>query len=233
MTSALGALGLAGNWPGGLTIGPTAITAAGSVAIAMAFGLFGKRRRAGEPPAPDEQLAAAAALGLDGRLVRPAVVQLGEAENPEAQLPRWLRPSLLQARKADPIRDAREAAPPLAFHRGLVGSTNGRERRRIRHRVVRILDSPDELRGAEIGCLDRGDEVELVEKHSAYWLILCPNGSQGWVHNMTLGEVISETPSDGGPIAARPYAAETWTMENQDEDTDLLDSYLEAHRREA
>jgi hypothetical protein len=233
LTSALGALGLSNSWFGGLTVGPMAITATGSVALAMAFGLFGKRRRAGEPPASDEQLAAAAALGLGGFVV-PRVIPGREPENPEAQLPRWLRPSLLQARKADPIRDPRVAAAPLAFSQGLVGPTNGRERRRIRHRVVRMLDTPDELRGAEIGCLDRGDEVELVAKHSAYWLILCPNGSQGWVHNMTLGEVIADMPSDAGPIATMPHGARAWTMgEPEEEDTNLLDTYLEAHRREA
>ena len=69
-------------------------------------------------------------------------------------MPRWRRPSLLQARKADPIRDT-TPAPRLTFDQGLVGPLDGRERRVIRYRVVRLLDSPDELRGAEIGYLDR------------------------------------------------------------------------------
>ena len=44
----------------------------------------------------------------------------------------------------------------------------------------------------ETGYLDRDDEVQLLEKYGAYWLILCPDGRQGWVHNMTLGEVIDD-----------------------------------------
>jgi hypothetical protein len=98
----------------------------------------------------------------------------------EALLPRWRRPSLLQARKADPIRDSTPAAR-LTFDQGLVGKLDGRERRTIRYSLVRLLDSPDELRAAEIGYLDQGDEVQLLEKYGAYWLVLCPDGRQGWV----------------------------------------------------
>jgi hypothetical protein len=213
-----------------MTVGPTILTATGSVAIATAFGLFGKRRRAGEPPAPDEQLAMAAALGVGVRAFPSAVPDFAETEDPEAQMPRWRRPSLLQARKADPIRDATPAAR-LTFDQGLVGPLDGRERRLIRYRVVRMLDTPDELRGVETGYLDRGDEVQLLEKYGAYWLILCPDGRQGWVHNMTLGDVIDETPSDDRPIATMPLAAETWTMGEGDEDTDVFEAYLESRRR--
>jgi hypothetical protein len=216
-----------------VTVLPTAVTATGTVTLAMAFGLFGKRRRAGEPPAPDDRLAAAAALAMGARVVRQAVPEPGQPLDEEANLPRWLRPSLLQARKADPIRDATVPAAPLAFSRGMAGPTDGRQRRRIRHRVVRILDAPDELRGAEIGCLDRDDEVELLEKYSAYWLILCPNGSQGWVHNMTLGEVIHETLRETGPVSTMPHQAENRTNGKRDEETNFLDTYLAARRREA
>ena len=100
-----------------------------------------------------------------------------EAVDLELLLPRWRRPSLLQARKADPIRDA-TPAPRLTFDEGLVGPLAGRERRVIRYRVVRLLDSPDELRGTEIGYLDQGDEVQLLEKYGAYWLVLAPTASR-------------------------------------------------------
>ena len=216
-----------------MTIGPAIFTATGSVAMAMAFGLFGKRRRAGEPPAPDAQLALAAAHGVGVRtlqLVGPP--DLDQDEDPEAQLPRWRRPSLMHARRSDPIRDV-TTAPRLTFDQGLVGHLDGLERRVIRYRVVRMLDTPDELRGAETGYLERGDEVQLLEKYGAYWLIQCPDGRQGWVHNMTLGDVIGEAPSDDRPIATMPLAAETWTMGQGDEDTDVFEAYLESRRRQA
>ena len=95
-----------------------------------------------------------------------------------------------------------------------------------------MLDTPDELRGTETGYLDRGDEVQLLEKYGAYWLVLCPDGRQGWVHNMTLGGVGRErdTPDDR-PVATMPLTAESWTMGEGDADTDVLEAYLESRRR--
>ena len=122
-----------------------------------------------------------------------------DVDDIEALMPRWRRPSLIQARKADPIRDS-EPAPRLTFDQGLVGPLDGRERKVIRYRVVRLLDSPDELRGTEIGYLDQGDEVQLLEKYGAYWLVLSPDGQQGWLHKMTLGDVVR----GGRPADRRP-----------------------------
>ncbi|MBI3749509.1 MAG: SH3 domain-containing protein [Chloroflexi bacterium] len=229
----MSALGLSGIPFSGLSLGMSAATATGVVGAAMAFGLFGKRRRAGDPPGPDEELAAAAAMGLGARPLPAPVPAFEEAADPEAQLPRWRRPSLLLARKADPIRDATPAAR-LTFDDGLVGPLDGRERRMIRYRIVRMLDTPDELRGIETGYLDRGDEVQLIEKYGAYWLVLCPDGRQGWVHNMTLGEIVDDdAPIDDRPVATMPLAAETWTMGESDDDTDVLEAYLESRRRQS
>ena len=121
-------------------------------------------------------------------------------------MPRWRRPSVQAARKADPIRDVGSAR--LTFDDGLVSSIEGRERRVIRYRVVRLLDSPDELRGTEIGYLDQGDEVQLLEKYGAYWLVVAPDGQQGWLHKMTLGEVVRTTPP---PPRPRTSATSTTT----------------------
>jgi hypothetical protein len=232
-------------------LAPTLVTTTGAVTAAMAFGLFGRRRRDDEDPA-DEVLAAAAARGLevapsaiagvaiaeraadgapgDVRGATPAGIGAPLSPDLEALMPRWRRPSLLQARKADPIRDNTPAAR-LTFDQGLVGKLDGRERRIIRYRLVRLLDSPDELRGGEIGYLDQGDEVQLLEKYGAYWLVLCPDGRQGWVPKMTLGEVIDDDGPAEGPVATMPIVAETWTMGEADEDSDVFAAYLEAQRR--
>ncbi len=92
---------------------------------------------------------------------------------------------------------------------GDVGAAvDGMERRAIRYRLVSLLDAPDEVRGQEIGVLDQGDEVVLLEKRGTYWRVLCPNGQQGWLHKMTLGDMVidssaagrgSWTSADGGP----------------------------------
>jgi hypothetical protein len=222
----------------GMALAPTLMTTTTVVGAAMALGLFGRRRR--DDDLPDDVLSAAAGAGvavaaydamgegLAGVAVAPEPVDL------EMLMPRWRRPSLIQARKADPIRDA-TPAPRLTFDEGLVGSLAGRERRVIRYRVVRLLDSPDELRGAEIGYLDQGDEVQLLEKYGAYWLVVAPDGQQGWLHKMTLGDVVD---ADGGPATERPTAsmptaADSWTMGEADVDSDVLEAYLESRRRNA
>lgn len=215
----------------------TLLTTSGIVGTAMAFSVFGRRRRDGEQPADDEILAAKAATGIsrdnpfgfaDGP--SPAAAAAAIMADPELAMPRWRRPSLLVARKADPYRDAPAAAPRLTFDHGLVGALDGRERRLIGYNVVRLLDQPDELRGAEIGFLDQGDEVQLLEKRGVYWLVLCPDGRQGWLHKMTLGDVVGEAPMMSSPTATMPIAAETWTM-GDDVDGDVLNAYLESRRR--
>lgn len=223
-----------------LSLAPTLVTTTGAVATAMAFGLFGRRRRPDEE-IPDEMLAVAAATGVavapnqlvgalplatDDRATLPPEPLLDET-----LLPRWRRPSLLQARKADPVRDSKPAAR-LTFGEGLVGPMAGHERRVIRYRVVRLLDSPDELRGTEIGYLDQGDEVQLLEKYGAYWLVLSPDGQQGWLHKMVLGEIVdADGPSQDVPVATMPTVADSWTMGEADVDSDVFEAYLEARRR--
>ena len=84
----------------------------------------------------------------------------------------------------------------------------------IRYRVVSLLDAPDELRSVEIGQLDQGDEVQLLEKSGAYWRVLCPDGRQGWLHKMTLGDVVTDETS----------SADAWNV--GDIDGDVLSAYL-------
>lgn len=230
LTVALSALGLDRGHRDVLQAVVVATSTTGAVTVAMAFLFFGKRRRDETPPAPDEVLAASAARGTalpaPDRLV-PAVVGMPGlvAPDAEAHLPRWRRPSLLQARKADPLRATAEPPPRLSFDHGLVGPVDGHERRIIRYRVVSLLDAPDELRGAEIGFLDQGDEVQLLERSGAYWLVLCPDGNRGWVHKMTLGEVVG---------ASAPGPEETWatdSLESPAVDEDILSAFIAARAR--
>jgi hypothetical protein len=220
----------------------TLATTSTVVGATLAFGLFGKRRRDGEPPEADDVLARAAgtpvavaeASSFIDRSSRggPSAAAVADAPSPldaELAMPRWRRPSLMQARKADPIRDA-IAAPRLTFDHGLVGPLEGRERRLIRYSLVRLLDIPDELRGNEIAFLDQGDEVQLLEKRGVYWLVLCPDGRQGWIHKMTLGETLGEPMLQSTPTATMPIAADTWTL-GDDVDGDVLAAYLESRRR--
>lgn len=182
---------------------PVMITTTGTVVVWAAFVFFGKRRRDGDPPAPDAVLAANAASGPEPipveRLVPPIVpADLPPGVDPtEAGLPRWRRPSLLQARKTDPLRTAVTTAS-LTFADGAVEPYDGLERRRIRYRLVRLLDVPDDVRSTEIGILDEGDEVQVLDTYGAYRLVLCPDGQEGWLHRMVLGDVVDDS-SEVGP----------------------------------
>ncbi len=195
LASALAALGI--DRSPTVTNLPMLIGTGTAMTMAFAFAIFGKKRRDEQPPAPDEVLQANAARGHGGAPGSEALTGVvhGATVAPpldlEAGMPRWRRPSLIEARKADP---ARSAAPShrMSFDDGVVAVDESRERRIIRYAVVRLLDAPDELRSAEIGQLDQGDEVQLIEKSGSYWLVLCPDGRQGWLHRMTLGEIIND-----------------------------------------
>ena len=206
---------------------PTLVGTTGAVAMAMAFAIFGKKRRDEEPPAPDEVLQANAARGsavaASGELVRGVVANPGmpAPSTSRPSMPRWRRPSLIEARKADPDPHTPLTPHRMSFEDGRVDAAEGYERRTIRYRVVRLLDAPDELRSADIGQLDQGDEVQLIERSGAYWLVLCPDGRQGWLHKMTLGDVVNEESS--------PTAAEAWG--STELDGDVLSAFLAARAR--
>jgi len=195
--SALETLGI--RQPPAVTMVPMLVGTTTAMTTAFAFAIFGKKRRDQEPPAPDEVLRANAARGerkVPGGEVVNGVVRAATVPGPidaEAGMPRWRRPSLLEARKADPSRSV-ASSQRMSFDNGTVGAAEGRERRTIRYAVVRLLDAPDELRSAEIGQLDQGDEVQLIERSGTYWLVLCPDGRQGWLHKMTLGDIVSDAP---------------------------------------
>jgi hypothetical protein len=184
---------------------PVLVTTTGTVVVWAAFVFFGKRRRDGEPSAPDEVLAAHAAAAPEPQpvvaLVPPDASQQRippGADPTEAGLPRWRRPSLLQARKADPLRTATTFAS-LSFDDGAVEPYDGLERRRIRYRLVSLMDVPDEVRANEIGIVDEGDEVQVIEAQGTYRLVLCPDGQQGWLHKMVLGDLVGDDRSGQAP----------------------------------
>ncbi|HEY0444776.1 MAG TPA: SH3 domain-containing protein, partial [Candidatus Limnocylindrales bacterium] len=220
-------LGIGGDASPSVRLLVSAVSSAAGVTMLMAFLFFGKRRRDGEPPAPDEVLSAAAARGT-GQAATAGLVPDGVPPafvDPEAMMPRWRRPSLLEARKMDPLRSA-TAASTQSFEHGAVGLVDGYERRLIRYHVVRLLDKPDELNATEIGVLSHGDEVQLLERASTYWRVLCPDGQQGWIHKMTLGEVVGATPP--------PSARDTWatnSVQAEEVDDDVLMAFMTARGR--
>jgi hypothetical protein len=176
--------------------------------------------------AGEELTAAAAASGYEAQ----AAAGLGAVD--ESLIPRWRRPSLQQVRRTDPLR-ANAEAPCLSFESAGVRPLENFERRRIGYRLVRLLDSPDELRSTEIGFLDQGDEVQLLQRHGAYWLVLCPDGRQGWVHRMTLAVPAQPALVEDEPEPMPQYPIDDETAEaveyGEEPSTDgLLEAYMKA-----
>ena len=170
-----------------------AVAAGATTMMAMALFTFRRRQRNGEdggaPPAPDEydsppplseQLAAEYV----------ALPELGQLAG-EADMPRWRRPSLRAAREAKGTDARAMAAQRLTFSQAGHAGSGGRERRRLRYRMVRLSDAPDEIRSAELALLDQGDEVELLQQSGQYWQVGTPTGLVGWVHRMTLGDAVT------------------------------------------
>jgi hypothetical protein len=117
----------------------------------------------------------------------------------EVHLPRWRRPSLMAARKGSAAVSPDElVASRLTFEHAAVRPEPMHERRYIRYRMVRVGDRPDEILSIEIGRLDQGDEVELLESRGAFWKVRVPTGLIGWIHRTTLAEA-APAPSAASP----------------------------------
>lgn len=131
------------------------------------------------PPAPEPQ--PRPSIARDEAVMAPPVETPAD---PEANMPRWRRPSLLAARHSDPTRMAPVHRMPMTF-----SDVSGElDLRVVRYAVVPVLDRPDEVLGLQVGDLASGDEVQVLNTSGAYIEVLCPNGDQGWVHRTTLGQ---------------------------------------------
>lgn len=125
-----------------------------------------------------------AAEGTQGARGRAAGLATADVSPEEAQMPRWRRPSLQQARQGSrygpPV-----SRPALEF---TTQPPPGTERLAVHYRFVRVADAPDDVRSIELGRLDRGDEVDVLDRRTGFALVRAPDGLEGWVPRMTLGE---------------------------------------------
>lgn len=170
---------------------------------AMALALFGMRRRHDDEEQAGSNLSDPYNIPHDA--YDPALATATAVADPELSMPRWRRPSLREARRSKPGENLEAVeAERLTFDHGAVQPSGERELRRIRYRLVRLGDGPDEILSTEIGRLDQGDEVELLQRSGAYWQVRTPLGQVGWVHRMTLGELLppepTRIPAGGGEL---------------------------------
>jgi hypothetical protein len=153
---------------------------AGSMLFALAL-----RRRADRKDTAT--LAFAAAMAGRGLPPTPDEVAAGKADatapaqDPEALIPRWRRPSLQAARQSS-YAEAGAGRPPLRFGPGVdVGAL-----RVVAYRLVFVSDRPSDQDAVELGRLDRGDHVDLLRLENGFALVKAPDGLRGWVEASTL-----------------------------------------------
>jgi len=161
-------------------------------------------RRPHKPSAADEIAAImapeharnAAAKALANPEVATAVEAMAPPEarevDPEANMPRWRRPSLLEARRSDYSRQVTAARTPMRFTDDQIYQFDVRI---VRYAVVPLMDRPDELTGLRIADLESGDEVQVLSTQGAFLDIHCPNGERGFVHRTTLRPREAATPA--------------------------------------
>ena len=167
------------------------------VTLALAIGLPGlaglvwvsRRRRDAVATARRAASAATAAIRGVGPGVSSRRVTVPDVEtafgDPEASIPRWRRPSLMQARKLDPARVVDTRREPIRFPAGTVADRS--ELRMVRYAVVPLLDWPDEVLGERQDDLATGDEVRVLGARGAFLEIESPDGRRGWIHRTTVG----------------------------------------------
>ena len=165
------------------------------IVVAGVVGLLGvaRRPRADKLSAHDEIAAMMAPKPPPAPVTRPSKLTAVEAMappveapvDPEANMPRWRRPSLLEARHSDYTRQAPVHRLPMLFGED---DSSDVDVRVVRYAVVPVLDRPDEVIGLRQSDLASGDEVQVIGSSGAFIEVLCPNGDRGWVHRTTLGQ---------------------------------------------
>jgi hypothetical protein len=99
-------------------------------------------------------------------------------------------PDVSEMRTADPssVRPTGRATmlPPLAPRVFDKPPARDAERAKVGYRRVRISSKPDSVRSLELGRLDRGDEVEIVDSHEGFLQVRTPDGITGWIPRHTI-----------------------------------------------
>ncbi len=65
-------------------------------------------------------------------------------------------------------------------------STVGAERVKVGYRRVRVSSKPDAVRSVELGRLEQGDEVEILESYEGFLRVQTPEGITGWIQRHTV-----------------------------------------------
>src|SRR5947207_1413889 len=185
-----GAGGIGGGDGGPLGDGPIALLLAGIVVPVGAFAgwwlvAFRRRRRAPAAEVDDES------------------AEAPREPRDQESMPRWLRPSVREARYA---REGTGTEP-----RALVfGSEpdSGVDRRLMRFDLVPLFASIDQEQPPVLAQLKVHDEVEVLDQNGPWLRVRTPVGTEGWVPESRVSGPLSEEPAaSSSPADATPALA--------------------------
>ncbi|HEX5590920.1 MAG TPA: hypothetical protein VFX65_11575 [Candidatus Limnocylindrales bacterium] len=132
----------------------------------------------------------------------------------EANLPRWLRPSLRAERFGMDLSRSRvlpaglPLVPPTRTPMSFGRPPDDRADRRVivapRFGLLRV---PDDVEGRAVVELERGDEVEILESDGQWTNVLTPTGHAGWLPTTALGAALDAAAEPVTPSRAAGPAA--------------------------
>jgi len=94
---------------------------------------------------------------------------------------------------AGPTVPAGDASPVTELRTFDTPPAKGAERAVVGYHKVRLSSKPDGLRSVELGRLQRGDEVEIVDSYAGFLQVRTPDDITGWVPRHTIVSASSLT----------------------------------------
>jgi SH3 domain-containing protein len=176
-----------GGDPGLGGILPILLLPVAAIGGGILIAAYRRRRREDEGPAEGAALAAPA-----GEVV-PALTESGDAPLADPAIEEDLEPIDEDA----PLKKTRRASKKLAAGAAMAAAAaerrmfeeppkKGVSRAKVGYRRVRISSEPDAVRSTELGRLDRGDEVEILESYEGFLQIRTPDNIVGWILRHTI-----------------------------------------------
>ena len=159
-----------------------ALLALTAAACGMFMVVVRRRRRSDDEPARTPKVPKATAAAA------PVVIEPMTAIIDEDLTPVDDDAPLKEVRKASKRATAAATASAVATSVRKFGkpAPKGVERAMVGYRLVRISSEPDAVRSVELGRLDRGDEVEILESHEGFLRVRTPDDITGWILRHTI-----------------------------------------------
>jgi hypothetical protein len=137
--------------------------------------------------------AAAATVAVAAAAQGPALSESGVAPLADPAIEEDLEPIDEDA----PLKKTRRQTKKVAANAALAAAAverrtfdappkKGISRAKVGYRRVRISSEPDAVRSTELGRLDRGDEVEILESYEGFLQVRTPDDTVGWILRHTI-----------------------------------------------